>query len=42
MPDPQPSNRRLGRAAITIIVLVLVAAAAIFIAYNIFYIKEPT
>lgn len=40
MPDPQPSNRRLSRAAITIIALVVVAAAAVFIAYQIFYIRS--
>ena len=37
MTEPRPSNRRLSRAAITIVVLVIVAVAAIFVGYNIFY-----
>ena len=35
MAEPRPSNRRLGRAAILVAVLVVAIAATIFVAFNI-------
>lgn len=35
MPEPKPSNRRLGRAAVIIILLVLAIIVTIFVTFNI-------
>ena len=37
MPEQNPSERRLGKAAIVVVVLAIVTVVAIFVGYNIFY-----